>query len=73
MVFLLIIVVLTMAGLQVPGLVRQKMWRELAAFSVFLLVGTALSLMLALDIHLPNPNKPFEMIYGPLVRWMMAK
>ncbi|MBF7082417.1 hypothetical protein IT084_05415 [Desulfallas sp. Bu1-1] len=70
MVVLLVLVFLGIIWLEVPGLVRKKMWRELAAFAVFLLIGMALSIPQALGIELPNPNRPIEVLFKPLAEWM---
>lgn len=64
LVFVLII------AAQVPPLVKKKMWRELAAFSVLLLVGMIYSFGLALDLPLPNPARAVEAVFGPLTRLM---
>ncbi len=71
--FLLVIVFLVIIGLEFPPLVRTKQWRELMAVSVLMLVGMSLSTALVLDIPLPDPNKPLEIVFKPLVEWMMAE
>ncbi|SFR00233.1 hypothetical protein [Desulfoscipio geothermicus] len=70
MVILVILAFLGIIGIEVPGLVKKKMWRELIAFSVLLLVGMALSIPQALGIQVPSPNKPIELLFKPLVEWM---
>ena len=50
-------VFILIALLQIPGLIRQKLWRELAAFSVLLSVGFALSLLLVIGVKIPSPNQ----------------
>lgn len=51
---------------EVPSLVKKKMWRELAAFSLYFLLGLALSLPQALGLKLPNPTKAIEALFRPL-------
>jgi len=70
MVILVILAFLGIIGIEVPGLVKKKMWLELIAFSVLLLAGMALSIPQALGIQVPSPNKPFELLFKPLVDWM---
>ena len=41
---------------EVPPLVKNKDWRELIVFSIFLLAGLILNLLLSLDVDLPNPS-----------------
>lgn len=70
MVVLLIIAFLIIISLEVPGLVRKRMWRELTAFSVLLVFGMALSVPQALGMTIPNPNAYIETIFKPLVQWL---
>lgn len=57
-------------GLEVPGLVKKKMWRELAAFSVFLAVGIALSIPQLFGIRPFEPNAPIEALFKPAGEWL---
>jgi len=52
--------------LEVPGLVKKKMWRELAAFSVLLLIGMALIMPQAFGVVLPNPSEAVAALFRPL-------
>jgi len=66
-----LIVLLTMAFIgiilfEVPGLIKQKMWRELAAFSFYLSIGMAMSIPQVLGIILPNPSKAIEVLIKPV-------
>lgn len=51
---------------EAPGLVKKKMWRELAAFSVYLSIGMALSIPQVLGVKLPNPTRAIEAIFKPV-------
>lgn len=53
MVLLLIIAFAAVVFFEVPGLIRKQYWRELAAFSVLLIFGFMLSLMLVLGVSIP--------------------
>lgn len=53
-------------GLEVPGLVKKKMWWELTAFSVYLAIGMALSIPQLLGIRPFEPNAPIEALFRPL-------
>ncbi|NPV71553.1 MAG: hypothetical protein HPY55_13090 [Firmicutes bacterium] len=66
MVGLLIALFAGIVLFEVPGLVKKKMWRELAAFSIYLLIGMALSIPQALGVRLPNPTKAIEALFRPL-------
>jgi len=71
MILLLVLIVfLAIIWLEVPPLVRQKMWRELIVFSLFMLIGMALSIPQVLGIPVPSPNGPIELIFQPFADWM---
>ena len=63
MVLVLILVFLVIIALEVPGLVRKKMWRELVAFSILLVIGMVFSFGQALGYEMPNPNKGIEYMF----------
>ncbi|MHB1125610.1 MAG: hypothetical protein ACYC2T_01425 [Bacillota bacterium] len=64
--FLLLIVFAAVIAVQAPVLVRQKMWKELAAFSVILLVGMVYSVGVVLELPLPNPVKGLKLVSDPV-------
>jgi len=53
-------------GLEAPGLVKKKMWRELVAFSVYMAIGIALSIPQLFGIRPFEPNAPIEALFKPL-------
>ncbi len=66
MVLVFIIVSIAIILLEAPGLVKKKMWRELAAFLAYLSLGMALVIPQALGVKLPNPTKAIEALFRPL-------
>lgn len=62
--FLILLTGAAMALYEVPKLIEQQMWREVAAFAVFLFVGIALAIALTLGIHVPNPTRAIEIIFS---------
>ncbi|HBV98981.1 MAG: hypothetical protein JL50_18960 [Peptococcaceae bacterium BICA1-7] len=70
MVFLLSLVFIAIIALEAPALVKGKNWRELAAFSVLLLIGMVYSYGQALDIPLPNPTKLIMVIFEPVALYV---
>ncbi|MEW6273706.1 MAG: hypothetical protein AB1556_01115 [Bacillota bacterium] len=57
-------------AIEVPGLVKKRMWRELAAFAVILWVGMSLSILQILGVELPSPITFIEAFYKPLAEWL---
>ena len=43
--------------IEVPGLIKKKSWRELAAYSVLMVLAITVSMLYALDVDIPNPVK----------------
>ncbi len=70
MIALLVLVFIAIIAWEAPGLVRKKMWRELAAFSVLLLIGMVLSFGSVLELPLPNPTKGIEAVFRPASRYI---
>lgn len=62
MVLLLIGVFAAMALYQVPVLIREKLWRELGAFSFLWILAFGLSLLLTLGVEPPSPTDGIEYI-----------
>lgn len=66
MIVLLLLLFIGIILLEVPALIKKKMWRELAAFSAYIFIGMALSIPQVLGVRLPNPTKVIETIFKPL-------
>jgi hypothetical protein len=54
------------AYIEVPYLVRKKLFRELLLFSALLSFGVTVSILEALRIQLPNPLDWITAIYKPI-------
>lgn len=52
--------------IEMPAMIRSKMKKEAWIFAVLLLVGTILSIALALNVKLPNPMVWISAVYRPL-------
>lgn len=66
MIVLVLLAFALIIWLEVPGLIKKKMWRELAAFSVFLVIGMALTIPQVYGIRPFEPNAPIEALFKPL-------
>lgn len=55
-VFILILVFTGIALVETPGILKQKLWGELATLSILLTIGFTLSLLQIMEIKAPNPN-----------------
>ncbi len=55
MMFLLIMVFIGIVLFEVPGLIRKRYWRELIAFSLFLLLAFTMTILQAIGVEIPNP------------------
>lgn len=69
-IFFLSIIFASIIAYEAPGLVKKKLWRELAAFSVLLLIGMAYSYGIVLDLALPNPTKAIEALFSPVSQYL---
>ncbi|NLX65135.1 MAG: hypothetical protein GX022_10275 [Clostridiaceae bacterium] len=59
MIFLLLIYAYIFI-INVPGLIKRKEWKELAAFSFLYVIAFALGLMYVLDIPIPSPMEGLQ-------------
>lgn len=66
MVILIIIVFALIAAFQAPRLIKAKQYKELVVFSIFLLIGFALNLMLALGVPIPNPTEGVKAVLNAI-------
>lgn len=63
--WLLLMVFGLIIALEVPGLVRRGMWRELAVFGGLMVVGMTLSIAEVLGIELPTLTELTNVIFTP--------
>jgi len=67
--FLLPLLVLV-AGLEMPPLVKRRQWGELSAFLFLWLWGASLNLGVILKWPLPNPTKLILFLLQPFSNWL---
>lgn len=61
----ILIISSVIVAIDVPPLVRKKRKKELWIFSILLVIGTGLSIALAMDIQIPNPLDFISWIFKP--------
>lgn len=59
LVFILIIV------LEVPGMIKKRWWKELAAYGFLMLLAMALTFAYLLELPVPNPTPVVEKLIRP--------
>lgn len=64
-IFGLLVIFIVIILLEVPRLLKQKMWRELAAFSFFLACGMILALLGVFNVEFPGPTAFVEVFFAP--------
>lgn len=53
-----------MALIQVPALVNQKRWSELAGFGAVWIAATVYALLICAGVSIPNPTALLRSFYG---------
>lgn len=67
MIGLLIIVFVILIWFEVPKLIRGKNWRELAAYSVLMLLAFTVCITQILNISIPNPVRDTQYLIKNLM------
>ncbi len=64
------LVYLAIIAAEVPYLLKSKLWKELAAFSILLLLALFYSIGLVLDKPLPNLIDLLEILFVPVTKFL---
>ncbi|HOV78839.1 MAG TPA: hypothetical protein PK728_01915 [Bacillota bacterium] len=70
MIVLVLLAFALIAGLEAPGLVKKKMWRELIAFSVYLAAGMALTVPQVYEVRPLDSNAIIKALFEPVAEWL---
>lgn len=57
---------------EIPKMVKQKLFRELWTFCILLGIGTILAILKSLDVKIPNPSDLIAWVYSPLAETMKS-
>ncbi|MBE6828577.1 MAG: hypothetical protein E7519_00045 [Ruminococcaceae bacterium] len=60
---LVIIVFIGIALLDLPDMIKNKRWRDLAIYSVIFLLVFVLGTLMAFDVKVPSPIKAIQAFY----------
>lgn len=58
--------------IEIPKMLKQKLYRELCAFAVLLGLGTVLAILKSLSVEIPNPSDFVQWVYSPLTNLMKS-
>ncbi|MBS4030143.1 MAG: hypothetical protein KGZ63_01785 [Clostridiales bacterium] len=65
LIVLLISALVLILAIEVPRLIKEKLWKELAVFLFLWAAGSFVSLSVVLRIELPNPTDIINAIFAP--------
>lgn len=51
---------------EIPKMLKNKLYREIVTFSVLLVAGTTLAILKSLNVKIPNPSDWIAWLYSPL-------
>ena len=57
---------------EIPKMWKQKLYKELVIFCLFLMFGTVLAVLKSLDVKVPIPSDLIAWIYSPLAEVMKS-
>ncbi len=64
-IFMIVIVFLMLAGWDVPAMINKNQKKDLVVYSMFMVTGLILSVLIVFHVPLPNPSKGLEAIFKP--------
>lgn len=65
LIMLLITALVLILAIEIPRLIKEKLWKELAVFIFLWAVGSFIALSVVLGIELPNPTDLLNAIFAP--------
>lgn len=70
MIYLVSLVFIVVATLELPYLIKNKMWRETAAYSGLLIIGMIYSFGFVLDLDIPGLSRLMKIVFMPVTRYI---
>lgn len=56
-----------MAAINLPGMIKKKLWRDLVVYLLFFLAVLTLAILMALGIKVPSPIKAVQAFYRDIL------
>ena len=66
MILLIILLFLVLSSIDILPLYQKKSWKEIAVYSLFMLISLSLATALILEIEVTNPTDVITAIFRPL-------
>lgn len=66
----MIIIGLLIAWIELPKLLKEQAYKEIIVFSLLLICGVGLSILVILRVELPNPLDLLMVIFTPISKWI---
>lgn len=70
MIMLVSLLFLGIIAMEVPCMAKNKLWRELVAFSGLLIVGMVYSFGLVFNWQLPNLRQLMDIVFIPVTQYL---
>lgn len=61
----IVVIGVIMMFIEVPSFLKKKQRRDLWAFSILLLLGVVLNILVQLEVNIPNPFEVITAIFQP--------
>ena len=58
--------------IEIPKMLKGKLYRELWTFSILLSLGTVLAILKSLNVEIPNPSDWIAWVYSPFKEVMKS-
>jgi hypothetical protein len=70
MVIYVIVFLTAILAIQLPGLIKKRLWKDLIVYLTIFFLGSIYSIGLPLDWSLPNPTKFMEYKFEPVSQFL---
>lgn len=64
-IIMVLVFSIVLSVIEVPKMIKEKLYRELWTFCILLLIGIVLVILKSLNIDIPNPSDFVAWVYSP--------